>query len=107
VLHDEVIAVRDDNYFPSPTDPSHSSGGGGMSPNGVGGNGGVNVTGTLNACVDVCMCSFLLLASWRRASTISRVVLAVSGGGARLIVDFVNCELQNETCQIRCCFYLS
>jgi hypothetical protein len=46
VLHDEVIAVRDDNYFPSPTDPSHSSGGG-MSPNGVGSNGGLNVTGTL------------------------------------------------------------
>jgi hypothetical protein len=49
VLHDEVIAVRDDNYFPSPTDPNHSSGGGGgMSPNGVGSNDGVNVTGTLN-----------------------------------------------------------
>jgi hypothetical protein len=47
VLHDEVIAVRDDNYFPSPTDHSHSSGGGGMSPNGVGSNGGVNVTGML------------------------------------------------------------
>jgi hypothetical protein len=48
VLHDEVIAVRDDNYFPSPTDPSHSSGGGGMSPNGAGSSNAVaNGTGTL------------------------------------------------------------
>jgi hypothetical protein len=31
--------------------------------------------------------------------------VAVIGGGTRLTVDFVNCELQNETCHIFRCIY--
>jgi hypothetical protein len=58
VLHDEVIAVRDDNYFPSPTDPSHSSGGGGMSPNGAGSNNAA-ANGTGRAVYVVLLCAWV------------------------------------------------